>query len=95
MNGPVGPDDLIGLLLGVKSLFPGNIGVVVDGHRVGSQVEAYVVAVVLPAQNAAEDMLAGVRCMWSKRRAQSRTPRTGDPTFRGASMVWKITPSFS
>ena len=39
---------------------PGDVGVVVDGHHVGPQVEAHVVAVVVGAEDAGDDMLSGV-----------------------------------
>ena len=57
---PVGPDDLVGLAFGVQSLLPGDVGVVVDGHHVGTQVEAHVVAAVIRTEDAGDDVLSGV-----------------------------------
>ena len=56
----VGPDDLVGLLLGVHGPLPGNLRVVVDGDRLRAHVEAYVVAVVIPAQDSGENVLSGM-----------------------------------
>ena len=54
------PDHLIGGLFRGHDLFPGQLGIVVDGHRVGPQVETHVVTVVQRAQQAGENVLPGV-----------------------------------
>ena len=60
LHRPVRPDSLIGQPLRLQSLLPGDPGVVVDGHRLRPQVEAHIVAAEFFAQDAGDDVLAGV-----------------------------------
>ena len=54
------PDHLVGGLFRGHDLFPGQLGIVVDGHRVRPQVEAHIVTAVQRAQQAGENVLPGV-----------------------------------
>lgn len=59
-DGVVGPDVGVGAPLHLQRLLPGNGGVIVDSDHVRAHVEAHVVAVECAAQQAGDDMLAGV-----------------------------------
>ena len=50
----------VGLPLDLQHALPGDFGVIVDGHHVGTHMEAHVVAVIRLAQHAGDDMLTGV-----------------------------------
>lgn len=56
----VRPDCPVGLFLRGQDLLPGELRVIVDGDGVGPHVEAHIVAVIVPAEDAGEDVLSGV-----------------------------------
>ena len=76
LHGPVRPDGLVGFALRVQGLLPGDVRVIVDGHHIGSQVEAHIVTVVVGAENAGDDMLSGVLLHMVE--AAGPVQRTGD-----------------
>ena len=60
LHRPVRPDGLVSQSFRLQGLVPGDVGVVVDGHRLRPQVEAHIVAVKFFAQDAGDDVLSGV-----------------------------------